>query len=79
MISDITGIDYELLKDNIVLETNDLPIAKSNEKAKRCDFIIRIGNGNIINLELNNHKYSGVKVKNLSYLLVIFCKKNKNL
>ena len=66
MISDITGIDYKLLKDNIVLETNELPINKRNEKAKRCDFVLTIGNGNIINLELNNYKYAGVKVKNLS-------------
>ena len=50
MISDITGIDYELLKDNIILETNELPISKNNEKAKRCDFIIRMKNNNIINL-----------------------------
>lgn len=28
MISDITGIEYELLKDNIILETNELPINK---------------------------------------------------
>ena len=39
MVSDITGIDYNLLEDNIVLETNELPISRNNEKVKKCDFI----------------------------------------
>ena len=51
MISDITGIEYELLKDNIILETNELPINKRNDKFKRCDFILKIGKDNIINLD----------------------------
>ena len=72
MISDITGIDYELLKDNIILETNELPISKNNEKAKRCDFIIRMKNNNIINLELNRQSYTGLVVKNLAYLFQLF-------
>lgn len=25
MVSDITGLDYEILKDNIILEANELP------------------------------------------------------
>ncbi len=32
MISDITGIDYTLLKDNLILETNELPIDKKKRK-----------------------------------------------
>ena len=36
LISDITEIPYPLLKDNIFLETNELPISKNDEKAKRC-------------------------------------------
>ena len=46
MISDITGINYELMKDNLTLEVNELPISKKNEKAKRCDFIVKIINDN---------------------------------
>lgn len=53
MITDIAGIDYQLLIDNIVLKTNKVLINTKNEKVKRCDFIIRINNGNIINLEFN--------------------------
>ena len=29
MISDITGIDYELLEDNLTLEANELPVDKN--------------------------------------------------
>ena len=42
MVSDITGIDYKLLEDNVVLETNELPVNRMNEKAKKCDFILKI-------------------------------------
>lgn len=77
MVSDITGIDYEILKDNMILETTELPISKKNEKAKRCDFILKIGNDNIINLELNAHRYAGVLVKNLSYLFNLFTSSSK--
>lgn len=72
MISDITGIEYEVLKDNIILETNELPISTRNEKAKRCDFILRIDKNNILNLELNSSYYTGLHIKNLSYLCHLF-------
>ena len=77
MVSDITGIDYELLNDNVILETNELPINKKNEKAKRCDFILRINKDNIINLELNQQCYTGLIVKNLSYLFHLFASSSK--
>lgn len=72
MVSDITGLDYGILKDNIILETNELPVSRQNEKAKRCDFILRIGKDNIINLELNHYSHTGMIVKNLSYLFKLF-------
>ena len=62
MISDITGIDYALLKDNIVLETNELPIHKRNEKFKRCDFIIKVDDQMILSLELNRQSHTGLIV-----------------
>lgn len=40
MISDISGIPYSELKDNVTLITNEIPINSKNEKAKRCDFVI---------------------------------------
>ena len=72
MISDITGLDYYLLEDNIILETNELPIKRKNEKFKRCDFIVRFGKDQIINIELNRQSYMGLIVKNLSYVFHIF-------
>ena len=72
MISDITGIDYELLKDNLVLDVNEIPISRKNEKFKRCDFILRVEDYNIINLEINRQSYTGLIVKNLSYVFRLF-------
>ena len=72
MVSDITGIDYEILKDNVILETNEIPISTKNEKAKRCDFILRVGENHLINLELNSSYYSGLIAKNLAYLCSLF-------
>ena len=77
MVSDITGIDYELLKDNIILETTELPISTKNEKAKRCDFVLRIIDDKIINLELNAYRYNGLIIKNLSYLFQLFTSSSK--
>ena len=72
MISDITGMDYKLLENNITLESNELSISKNNEKAKRCDFVIKVGKDNIINIELNRQSYTGLIVRNLSYIFNIF-------
>ena len=72
MIADITGLDYYLLEDNIILETNELPIKRKNEKFKRCDFIVKFGKNQIINIELNRQTYTGLIVKNISYVFHIF-------
>ncbi len=77
MISDITGIDYNLLKDNMILEVNELPINVKDEKAKRCDFILKIDKDNILNLELNTSYYPGLIIKNLSYLFGIYSSTTK--
>ena len=72
MVSDITGIDYSILKDNVLLEINELPINWKYEKVKKCDFILRISDDRIINLELNQQSYAGMIVKNFSYLFHLF-------
>ena len=38
MVLDITGMDYEILENNIALETNEIPVNSLNEKVKKCDF-----------------------------------------
>ena len=68
MISDIAGIPYNILKDNVTLITNEIPINSKDEKAKRCDFVIKVNDGNIISLEVNSSYYEGMHPKNLSYI-----------
>lgn len=70
MVADITGIDYEMLKDNVILLAGDSTI--KNNKAKRCDFVIRILDNNIINLEFNVNSYGCLIIKDLSYLCQLF-------
>ena len=77
MVSDITGIDYKLLEDNVILETNELPVSRNNEKAKKCDFILKINEDNIINLEINTSYYPEIIIKNLSYLFGIYSRSSK--
>ena len=77
MVSDITGIDYKLLEDNVILETNEIPVNRKNEKAKRCDFILKINEDNIINLEINTSYYPEIVIKNLSYLFGIYSRSSK--
>ena len=68
MIADISGIPYSILKDNVTLITNEIPINSKDEKAKRCDFVIKVNDGNIISLEVNSSYYEGMHPKNLSYI-----------
>lgn len=77
MVADITGMDYNILKNNITLEATELPISSINEKAKRCDFILRIDKDNILSLELNSSHYTGLVIKNLAYLCQIFSRETK--
>ena len=77
MISDITGIEYSLLKNNIRLAINEIPISVKDEKAKRCDFIVKVNDKNIINLKFNSSFYSGMINKNLSYLFIAYATATK--
>ena len=77
MISDITNIDYTTLKNNITLKTNEIPIDNLDEKYKKTDFILEIGNNTLFNLELNKNNYEGLKIKNLSYVFKLYATKTK--
>ena len=72
LISTITGINYDLLKDNMILIVNEIPVIKKNEKLKRCDFIVRIGDGGLINLELNRYSNAFSRRKNFSYVTSLY-------
>ena len=77
MISSVTGIDYRILEDNITIYTNEIPIDNKNEKFKKCDFILKIDKDNIINLEINTQSYTGMIIKNLSYVFGLYSKNIK--
>lgn len=72
MISDITGIKKEIFKDNVILETDETSIKIIDEKARNCDFIIRLHNDNIITIELNKYGNTGEIAKNLYHLFNLF-------
>ena len=72
LISTITGINYDILKDNMILIVNEIPVIKKNEKLKRCDFIVRIGDGGLINLELNRYSNAFSRRKNFSYVTSLY-------
>ena len=72
LISDITKIPYHNLKNNILLEINEIPITNKNENFKKCDFIVKMNNEAIINIELNTSKYKGLKTNNLSYSFSLY-------
>lgn len=78
LTSDITKIPYKKLKDNIILTINEIPITNKKEKFKKCDFIIKMNNEAIINIELNTSKYKGLKTKNLSYSFNLYSSNTKS-
>ena len=77
MISSITGIDYKILEDNITIYINEIPIDNKNEKFKKCDFILKIDKDNIINLKINTQSYTGMIIKNLSYVFGLYSRNTK--
>lgn len=80
MISDVTGISYHLLYNNIILlDKNEKP-----EKIKRCNFIARIDDSKpnlfSITLELNNYHKNKKYNKRIIITQINFdtSKENKN-
>lgn len=71
LIADLTDIPYDKLKDNIVLEINEIPIIYKGEKFKRSDFIVSFDNF-MINIEANVDSYVGQITKNLSYVFTLY-------
>lgn len=67
LISNITGINRNYMKGNIVFKNSELPKNYKNEKGKTTDLIIELKE-NIINLEMNKNYYEGLYDKNDGYL-----------
>ena len=80
IISSITPIRYEDLKDNMYITTNEIPIEEENEKFKKCDFIVEFeddDNEFKINVEANAFYYPEINDKNTEYVMDIHSKKTK--
>ena len=67
LISDITGIPYLEMKDNIVFSSNELRLNHIKEKSKVCDFIVNVDNYSI-NIEMNMYPSKWIKYRNFAYL-----------
>ena len=67
LIYDITGDKIEGVK----LYANEIPISRSKEKFKRCDFLIKKGD-TIYNIELNSCYYDVLLIKNTSYIFSLY-------
>ena len=67
LISDITGIPYLEIKDNIVFSSNELRLNHIKEKSKVCDFIVNVDNYSI-NIEMNMYPSKWIKYRNFAYL-----------
>lgn len=66
LISELTSIPFEDLKNNLKVIDSRLPIDNYNEKNKTTDILLSV-EGNIINIEMNNRYYSGLFERNNSY------------
>lgn len=71
LISSVTGIDYYLLKNNLTIKVNEIPINSKDEKFKKTDFIINVDNYTI-NIEANSSYNDLFKVKNTSYIMELY-------
>ena len=71
IISSITPIKYEDLKDNMFIKVNEIPIEGKNEKFKKCDFLVEFEDDNNefkINVEANAFYYPEIIDKNTEYV-----------
>lgn len=67
LISNITGIEKEKLKDNLVFKNNEQRLRGISEKRKITDMVVEIKD-NVINLEMNKEYYDGLIDRNNEYL-----------
>jgi len=66
IISGITNIDEELLKENLVIQKERLPKEFKTEKTKETDVLLSV-EGTVINLEMKKDYYDGLFQKNDIY------------
>lgn len=67
LISNITGIKKENIRDNIVFKNNEQKINGISGKKKITDMVVEIDD-NVINLEMNKEYYEGLIDRNNEYI-----------
>ena len=66
LISGITNIPKNIIKDNMVILNNELSVENYKDKKMKTDILIEIVN-NIVNIEINKYYYKGLFEKNSAY------------
>ena len=66
LISKITNINFDYLKENLKVVNTTLPVDRARERSMTTDVLLSI-EGNIINLEMNNRYYEGLYERNDKY------------
>lgn len=66
LLSNIIKIPKEVIKENIIILNNELPIKHYNEKKMKTDIIMDVLD-NRINIEMNKYYYDGLFEKNNAY------------
>ena len=67
LISDCLDVSYEVFKDNIIIERNELNKNGIKNKSTTCDFIIKLEDNFKINIEINSSKTSGLYERNFLF------------
>ena len=67
IIHEITKMEKEYIRENMVIRNSELPVKYAEEKRKVTDLVIDIEN-NLINIEMNNSYYKGLIERNDTYL-----------
>jgi len=67
LIGEITGLDKNILKDNLKVFNNESSKRVINEKRKIKDIVLSYNEG-VINIEMNKFYYEAYISKNTSYI-----------
>jgi hypothetical protein len=71
LISCITNIKFDKRKKYEVIY-NEIPVERENEKFKKCDFVVKVSDDLIVNVELNKSGKGDWKNKSLSYIFKVY-------
>ena len=67
LISDCLDVDYNVFKDNIIIERNELNKNGIKNKSTTCDFIVKLDDKFKINIEINSSNVKGINERNFLF------------